>query len=234
MNTPPNPTHERIIARIRKMLTLAQDGAATEGEIENAMRLARQLLDEHNLTEQDVAPPPGASAHASAGIQQAPSRFRTGWGRWREMLALAAGKLTDCGVVFHTRPDKRQCAIFVGTSLDTTIALEMFAYLETTAKTLARQHYGPGKWKPAHRQYALGFANTCFSRASRATETSSAAAGTTAIVVRKAEMVKSYIREEMRSRTTRMTKARIKHPDAYVRGCEDGKRIDLSTSHRIA
>jgi hypothetical protein len=40
---------ERVKGRIRKLLATAADDAATEGEIDNAVRFARQMLAAHHL-----------------------------------------------------------------------------------------------------------------------------------------------------------------------------------------
>ena len=45
MSTP----HEKIMARVKKMLTLAYDKGATEGERDNALRMAHKYLAKYNL-----------------------------------------------------------------------------------------------------------------------------------------------------------------------------------------
>lgn len=45
---------QRIIDRVRKLMALANDGAASEGEIANAMAFAAKLMDEHHIAEQDI------------------------------------------------------------------------------------------------------------------------------------------------------------------------------------
>jgi hypothetical protein len=44
---------EEIKIRIRKMLNLAGDAGAAQGEIDNALRFARKLMETHNLSEED-------------------------------------------------------------------------------------------------------------------------------------------------------------------------------------
>lgn len=48
---------DKIINRIKKMLALANDAAAAEGERDNAMRMAYNLLAKHNLTMATVEGP---------------------------------------------------------------------------------------------------------------------------------------------------------------------------------
>lgn len=47
-------TREDIITRVRKLLNLAKDSAAAEGEVANAMSFAKKLMDEYDLSEADV------------------------------------------------------------------------------------------------------------------------------------------------------------------------------------
>lgn len=45
---------EKIIARVKKMLNLAQDEAASEGERDNALRMAYNLMAKHNLSQATI------------------------------------------------------------------------------------------------------------------------------------------------------------------------------------
>ena len=47
-------TEERIIDKIRKLLNLANNGAATEGERDNALRMAYALIAKHNLDLEEI------------------------------------------------------------------------------------------------------------------------------------------------------------------------------------
>lgn len=47
-------SEERILERVRKMLALANDLAASEGERDNALRMAHNLLAKHELDMEDV------------------------------------------------------------------------------------------------------------------------------------------------------------------------------------
>ena len=63
----------RIKARIRKLMVLAGDGAASEAEIDNAMRFAARLMDEHHISHDDLADDPSkreVSFTRSDGVSQ--------------------------------------------------------------------------------------------------------------------------------------------------------------------
>lgn len=44
----------KILDKIRKLMTLAKDDAASEGEIENAMKMAKTLMMKHNISEKSI------------------------------------------------------------------------------------------------------------------------------------------------------------------------------------
>ncbi len=53
-DTAPNPDRDRILNRIKKMLALANNQAASEGERDNAMRMAHATLAKHNIEMAEV------------------------------------------------------------------------------------------------------------------------------------------------------------------------------------
>lgn len=46
--------NDRIKQKLQKLIALATDGAASQGEIDNALAIANQLMLEHNLTRDDI------------------------------------------------------------------------------------------------------------------------------------------------------------------------------------
>lgn len=61
-------TEEKIINRIKKMMALANDKAASDGERENALRMSYALMARHNLEMSDVdGNPVGAPGSPQGG-----------------------------------------------------------------------------------------------------------------------------------------------------------------------
>ena len=85
---------ETIKARIRKLMAVAGDGVATDGEIDNAMRLAAKLLDQHHLASDDIdeqADADDLTMGRSFATSQA-KRFST----WESSLSQAVTNLFGC------------------------------------------------------------------------------------------------------------------------------------------
>jgi len=92
--------NDRIIERIRKMLALANDAGATEGERDNALRAAHATLAKYNLDMAEV------EQHKTAKQKQAEGEPRTVhnaqfFGRpWARAAIMAVAKLCFCSYVY--------------------------------------------------------------------------------------------------------------------------------------
>eukprot|EP00697_Spironema_sp_BW2_P005076 gnl/Spiro4/16852_TR9073_c0_g1_i1.p2 gnl/Spiro4/16852_TR9073_c0_g1~~gnl/Spiro4/16852_TR9073_c0_g1_i1.p2 ORF type:complete len:264 (-),score=24.00 gnl/Spiro4/16852_TR9073_c0_g1_i1:2671-3462(-) len=85
---------QTIKDRVRKLMAVAGDGVATDGEIENAMRLATKLIDEHHLQPEDYSQPQqpdDLTMGRSFGTSQS-ERMST----WERTLASAIAKMFGC------------------------------------------------------------------------------------------------------------------------------------------
>jgi magnesium-transporting ATPase (P-type) len=95
---------EKIISRVRKMLALAADERASDGERDNAMRMAHNLLAKHNLT----------LAQASDTPEEARDRivFVDRNDPWARQVAYGIAQLFFCKYYFIGYTDKTLCHHF--------------------------------------------------------------------------------------------------------------------------
>lgn len=151
---------DKIINRIKKMLALANDAGATEGERDNAMRMAYNLLAKHNLTMATV------EGHTNEEKrEQNASQF---YGRpWALTVAQAVAKLFFCEY-FYMRSGTRNHVYhyFVGKESNSVTALEMAKYLVDSIKKEAnRRMREAGEGGAAYRRsFASGAANKVWQR----------------------------------------------------------------------
>jgi hypothetical protein len=246
-DTPKKPS-QQVLDRIRKLLAMTDESAGTtEGEVENAMRFARKLMDEYNLSEDQVRPPADDGRPDTAGIDREEGMTLRQWPVWMQNFALAVCRLCDVDMYWATstywrpadtvRPTGRQkTAVFVGYAVDIAIAREMLKYLLTVTRVMARQRYG-NRWLSPHKSYALGFSETVYHRVVTLKREAAASTGEaeacTAIVLRKADNIKAWIEQNLTLRSPRKGGGTSgpTDPMAYVRGREDGKNVDLSTTN---
>ena len=144
---------DRILGRIRKMLNLANDAAATDGERENAMRMAHATMVKYNLDLEDVEAA-GAASTEQRGIHQA--RF---FGRpWARRVCQSMAKLFFCKYVYNPNSNAKEILHhFVGLTANATAAAEMAEYLVNSIRRESRsQARAAGKSSSWARSFADG------------------------------------------------------------------------------
>lgn len=166
---------DRIKDRIRKLTTLGGDAGAFEQEAENALRFARKLMLDHNLTEGDL------DAHERAaqaerieyGRESAYSagRHLTGWEcALARAVALLIGTIkyykqsnveqrTPQGTLAFGSDGRRQmkaAITFYGPAEDVRDAVSIFAEWSLTIAAMARLNFG-GALRGDGRAYCDGF-----------------------------------------------------------------------------
>lgn len=100
---------DRVLERVKKMLTLANDSAASEGERDNAMRMAHATLAKYNLS---------LSEAEAAGTQAAEKRvdgaIETRNMPWTRRVSHGIGELFFCKYFFVRMPKGKVKHYFVG------------------------------------------------------------------------------------------------------------------------
>src|SRR3954471_16442005 len=91
---------DKIAARIRKMLALSRDAAATEGERDNALRMAHATLAKYNLT---LAQADAAGTKTEEQRQKAGMTVREH--PWMRSVAAGIARLFFCEF-FYIRGEK--------------------------------------------------------------------------------------------------------------------------------
>ena len=116
-------TNDKVLARVRKMLAPANNAAATEGERDNAMRMAHALLAKHNLSM--------AEAEASGGTEEQRGAYATKdrTSPWRRDVAHAVAGLYFCTYYFIRKGSNECQHTFFGRESNTVTAAEMAAYV---------------------------------------------------------------------------------------------------------
>jgi hypothetical protein len=173
---------DRIKDRIRKLMAYANDGAASEAEIENAMGHAARLIDAHHIDASEVQP--GAEAQpdnltmGDAFATSQATRFST----WENILAFAVAELFGCvkwytsndfGVIRvsgmaqtdkkgEVRRGRRIC--FYGPVVESREAAELFEEWSRSIATMGVVRWG-GCFRGDGAMYCLGFARALCSQA---------------------------------------------------------------------
>lgn len=149
---------------IRDMLRLAKDSGAAEGEIRNAVTMAKRLMDKHHLSEEDVADdiqPEDFEPLDLDDVEFAKEATVCGANKisaWEQYLATFViefiGGVGCC--VDPVGPEKRHELVFFGIAEDVVLASEIFRELQAAVSEMARTRYG-SLFRGDGRDYAEGF-----------------------------------------------------------------------------
>lgn len=189
------------------------------------MRFARKLMDEYNIAESAVF----MDRSSRVEVVDAPGMEKHTFDYWEKQTAVVCEIV--CDVRGYTRRSKQgQSVHFVGTPRDVAIASEFYTTLLITIKTMARQTCGNG-WMVRHRSYCMGFVDALVEKA-RAERDRPAEAGTTAIVLRKNEIIDQWMAEHLRLGEPDGNPNAMDHA-SYSKGHHHGSQMDLGVENRL-
>ena len=114
----------RILERVRKMMRLANDAAATDGERDNALRMAHATLAKYNLSmaQAEVSGEKGVEARTDGA-------FSLREYAWMRSVALSVAELFFCSFFFVPYKPKHANYCFVGSEANVFTAVEMAQYV---------------------------------------------------------------------------------------------------------
>lgn len=178
---------DRIKEKIRALINLGEDDGATEAEAENAMRFARRLMLQHNVTQEDMEEAKDAHESEADAEQveygQVPSEGQTsGLTSWEAALGWAICKLVgtvkwyQSGTTVRKRangtieydndtgkPKTRSVFVFYGPVEDCRDAKQLMAEWSLAVTTLARMKFG-GALRGEGRAYCEGFCDALLAK----------------------------------------------------------------------
>lgn len=140
---------DKVLERIKKMIALGNDSAATEGERDTALRMAYNLLAKHNLTITDL---PGDQSNEVRERQD----IVISADKWARSLAHAVAKLFFCRYFYSstgTSGKDKHC--FVGRQSNVITARYMSEFLIKSVKREATARY-KSPTSPHGRSFCVG------------------------------------------------------------------------------
>lgn len=152
-------SEEKILDRVRKMLALANDTRASDGERDNALRMAHNLLAKHNLSLADV------EAAARNASDPRGEHSEVGWAQpWARTIYDAMAHLFFCRYAYGGKINSTKLRHkMIGRAGNATTALLMSDYLCTSILRECRQLY-THNLSPQSREFATGAAHRIYWR----------------------------------------------------------------------
>lgn len=124
---------EKILQRVRKMLALAADAAASEGERDTALAMAHKTLAHYNLSISQVQDLPGSTAHDPRVKEEFDLMADA---RWAATAANGVGNLFFCKYLHMAYPHSGDKHAFIGKSVNVATATYMAEYV---IRSIARE-----------------------------------------------------------------------------------------------
>lgn len=250
-------TTDSVKARIRKLLQLAENDAATDGEISNAIAFAQRLMAEHHLSEEQVKEGDPVNLHAvQADLEKLTMLRLAAFGQgeklasWEVTLSMFVSKLvggvgvygsgartvrTATGtIMFDSRGRSmvRSTVTFYGADEDVRLAQQLYVDIATTIAAMARLKFG-GAFRGEGRSYGDGFVAGLQTKlreatAASAAESKSLAIRCDAIVKAKVEHANKWLKQQGVTLSSRGHGSGSFHPSAFSAGKQDGLAADIS------
>jgi hypothetical protein len=226
-------TEEKIINRIKKMLALANDLAATEGERDNALRMAYNLMAKHNL---DIAE---IEAHGKKAEEQRIDFQNDSWSwLWAKQVNHIVGCLFFCKYYYGRSINGTQCEHhFIGRESNAMTAAVMADYIVNSILKEGRK-IGKQNTSPITRSFCVGAMQALSARvtqiiAEKEKELQGSATPGTALVLASFYKNEQGANEQWLVEHVGALKAGRAHShkvngDAWAAGAEYGRNINLN------
>lgn len=227
----------KVLARVKKMLTLANDAAASDGERDNAMRMALNLLAKHNLT---VAQAEASGAKPEEARQQGETFSRDQ--PWCRAAAHAVAEVFFCSYFYVRGGTTKRGSVqhcFVGRASNVETAKVMADYVISSIMREANREWkkqaDPGPWwsnfckGAAHRVW-----ERCAALKREAEQSSQAASSGTALVLASVYAMEARANETFLSETlglqlkTKASREKRVRGEGYAAGRAFGDKVSLN------
>ena len=148
---------ESVLEKVRKLLKLAADQAATEGERDNAMRMAHKLLAKHNLSMVDVDKHTRIEGRSNENLQ-------TFGMKWCREIAKCMADLFFCSYYYGDKENATKLNhYFVGKESNAVTAALMTEYVIASILKECRSKFKHNLC-PESRNFAIGAADSVWAK----------------------------------------------------------------------
>jgi hypothetical protein len=219
-------TREEILDRLKKLLAVSRDNGATDNEANIAAGIARRLMNEHEITIEQVLRAKQAEDFANEQVD--PTGFRRRPPNWYKMLAMGVAEGFDCKCA---EGDEGRLH-FLGFVRDAAVAAYLFRVLTADLRRAVRQAsnrfcaFSPGTRRRFNSSFLIAAAREIQGRLKREKETGQSDQRT--LVEAKREAIEAYFEPNL-------TKPRPFHcnerdPFGSFLGREAANKLSLNTN----
>ncbi len=233
----------RVMARLQKILAIANDDRANANEAAAAAEQAEKIMRKYQIEHADVLASEmkakKTGTFTSRACKAVMKRDIKGKGQhnakkvppWAGWLGFAVAKLNDCEVRYGWTPEQGAVVKFFGYDADVQVCAWMFDYLVGALISSARGWQKiTTRSKAESESYRRGFILILCNRlkedtAQKAIEMQALSSGRALMIV-KAEAIKEEFGDFNYGEATKIN---VSRGDAYAQGREAGRKVDLNT-----
>lgn len=216
---------EKLIRKIEKLLNLG-NGTSYAGEAETALKRAYELMQENNISMEDVG---RISRDEKLGIlgKTKMSEEEKQWRKWEMSLLASIARLFDCQTLRTSHNcwyDKKSSLAIIGRESNRITAKLMFDWIHDKTKKEAR--YLDPYHASSRTAYCMGVASSI---AKKVSEIKAQAPKTDAWGIVPVNEVTQWIKENIdNTRDASITPSRIRDAMAYQYGRAEGNKLSLN------
>ena len=215
---------KKIIDRIQKILALG-NSTSFEEDAQTAFKIAKGLMTSYGLDMSEV----DIKEEIENNIIEEQTEGKGKLFNWQKITASAIGNLCDTTLLI-IRKNKKTGFKFIGFKQDVKLAINLYNLLIVTMKNSANKNYSS---KTDRNSYLLGMADILCDRAVienlLAKEVKQ---NYGALIIVKEKEINKFLQENYGNLKTAKLKTKI-NQEAYNKGKEDGRNIDLGKRKKI-
>lgn len=155
---------DKITSKLAKLIRLSEDNNASDGEIENALNMAQQIMAKHNLTRDDIDTE--NDDFSKIRMNRAfVTCLNNNASTWESLLArFCSDFVKNCGYYKNSgfyginKTSKRTVFFFYGSENEVEVAIDLFNELQQAISTMAVTRYNTF-YRGDGGAYAEGFVN---------------------------------------------------------------------------
>jgi len=217
--------------KVKKLLRLARDEAAAEGEVANALKAARALMDRYGIEESSII-----LDHTAEQLQQTMTKDGVVQrGKvYKDELFMAHVVDAVCDTRhYQFRTMRGETLFFYGFQRNVAIAGALFKELMSTMRKMARNRFGQN-WGTEHHDYGLGMIHCLWNRASAMKQArvngSGVVSQTCTAVILKTDAALEKMTEALGIVEKKARPTKVRSFTSYSEGNADGRNISLNTN----
>lgn len=129
---------QKILDKITKLLTLANNPGANPNEAVTALRQARSLMSRYNIETEELRASQVEEASVSTQTRRSPSD-------WQHSLAATCAAAFDCSHLSYYHPERAYCFKFLGKGIGPDLAAYAYSSLILQLQKARREHVAQQK-----------------------------------------------------------------------------------------